>query len=79
MPTEATKPTNPRLTGRIAGKAVAECISDDALIHLKSYQYSAVDKSPVSYYILRPYVRLCAAPIRAGGPRAEVPRRKLPG
>ncbi|KAI2630358.1 CDP-alcohol phosphatidyltransferase [Hypomontagnella submonticulosa] len=36
-------------------KAVAECISDDALIHLKSYQYSSVDKSPVSYYILRPY------------------------
>ncbi|KAH8682438.1 cholinephosphotransferase 1 [Xylariales sp. PMI_506] len=36
-------------------KAVAECISDDALIHLKSYQYSSVDKSPISYYILRPY------------------------
>ncbi|KAI1766663.1 CDP-alcohol phosphatidyltransferase [Hypoxylon sp. FL1150] len=36
-------------------KAVAECISDDALIHLKSYKYSAVDKSPISYYILRPY------------------------
>ncbi|KAI0895887.1 CDP-alcohol phosphatidyltransferase [Annulohypoxylon nitens] len=35
--------------------AVAECISDDALIHLKSYKYSAVDKSPVSNYILRPY------------------------
>ncbi|KAK9777542.1 putative Cholinephosphotransferase 1 [Seiridium cardinale] len=33
--------------------AVAECISDDALIHLKSYKYSAVDKSPVSHYILR--------------------------
>ncbi|KAI8959844.1 CDP-alcohol phosphatidyltransferase [Daldinia sp. FL1419] len=36
-------------------KAVAECISDDALIHLKSYKYSAVDKSPISNYILRPY------------------------
>ncbi|KAI1844569.1 hypothetical protein JX266_009242 [Neoarthrinium moseri] len=35
--------------------AAAECISDEALIHLKSYQYSAVDKSPVSHYILRPY------------------------
>ncbi|KAI0473792.1 CDP-alcohol phosphatidyltransferase [Xylariaceae sp. FL0804] len=35
--------------------AVAECISDDALLHLKSYKYSAVDKSPVSNYILRPY------------------------
>ncbi|KAI0126539.1 cholinephosphotransferase 1 [Xylariales sp. AK1849] len=36
-------------------KAAAECISDDALIHLKSYKYSAVDKSPVSKYILGPY------------------------
>ncbi|KAI5864790.1 CDP-alcohol phosphatidyltransferase [Durotheca rogersii] len=36
-------------------KAVAECISDDALTHLRSYKYSSVDKSPVSYYILRPY------------------------
>ncbi|KAI5917074.1 CDP-alcohol phosphatidyltransferase [Camillea tinctor] len=35
--------------------AVAECVSDDALIHLRSYKYSAVDKSPVSNYILRPY------------------------
>ncbi|KAI1077356.1 CDP-alcohol phosphatidyltransferase [Whalleya microplaca] len=35
--------------------AVAECISDDALIHLRSYKYSSVDKSPVSNYILRPY------------------------
>ncbi|KXJ91400.1 CDP-alcohol phosphatidyltransferase [Microdochium bolleyi] len=35
--------------------AAAECISDDALIHLRSYQYKAVDKSPVSHYILRPY------------------------
>ncbi|ROW07661.1 hypothetical protein VMCG_03403 [Cytospora schulzeri] len=36
-------------------EAAAECVSDDALQHLKTYQYSAVDKSPVSYYILRPY------------------------
>ncbi|KAK0618425.1 CDP-alcohol phosphatidyltransferase-domain-containing protein [Bombardia bombarda] len=36
-------------------QAIAECVSDDALIHLKSYQYSAVDKSPISHYILRPY------------------------
>ncbi|KAI1157346.1 CDP-alcohol phosphatidyltransferase [Nemania serpens] len=35
--------------------AVAECVSDDALIHLRSYKYSAVDKSPISNYILRPY------------------------
>ncbi|CAJ2500068.1 Uu.00g029210.m01.CDS01 [Anthostomella pinea] len=39
--------------------AVAECISDDALIHLRSYKYSAVDKSPVSQYILRPYWNAC--------------------
>lgn len=39
-------------------QAVAECISDDALIHLKSYKYSSVDKSPVSKYILGPWVRL---------------------
>ncbi|KAI1636316.1 CDP-alcohol phosphatidyltransferase [Biscogniauxia mediterranea] len=36
-------------------KAAAECVSDDALIHLRSYKYSAVDKSPISNYILRPY------------------------
>jgi len=37
-------------------RAAAECVSDEALIHLKSYKYSAVDKSPVSNHILRPYV-----------------------
>ncbi|KAK0731189.1 CDP-alcohol phosphatidyltransferase-domain-containing protein [Lasiosphaeris hirsuta] len=36
-------------------QAISECVSDDALIHLKSYKYSAVDKSPISNYILRPY------------------------
>ncbi|KAL3958421.1 hypothetical protein ACCO45_006583 [Purpureocillium lilacinum] len=36
-------------------KATAECISDEALIHLKSYKYSSVDKSPVSKYILGPW------------------------
>ncbi|KAL1879321.1 hypothetical protein VTK73DRAFT_7158 [Phialemonium thermophilum] len=40
---------------RNSREAVAECISEDALIHLKSYRYSAVDKSPISNYILRPY------------------------
>ncbi|KAI0505828.1 CDP-alcohol phosphatidyltransferase [Xylaria bambusicola] len=40
---------------RNSRKAAAECVSDDALIHLRSYKYSAVDKSPVSNYILRPY------------------------
>lgn len=38
-------------------EAAAECVSEDALQHLKTYKYSAVDKSPFSYYILRPYVR----------------------
>ncbi|KAJ4421004.1 hypothetical protein N0V85_000349 [Neurospora sp. IMI 360204] len=38
-----------------AEKAAAECVSDDALIHLKTYKYSAVDNSPVSNYILKPY------------------------
>ncbi|KAK7404000.1 hypothetical protein QQX98_010227 [Neonectria punicea] len=35
--------------------AVAECISDDALSHLKTYKYSSVDLSPVSKYILGPW------------------------
>ncbi len=26
-------------------------------MHLKSYKYSAIDKSPISNYILKPYVR----------------------
>ncbi|KAI9695975.1 MAG: hypothetical protein M1820_008316 [Bogoriella megaspora] len=36
-------------------KAKVECISPDALIHLKSYKYSSVDKSPISNYILKHY------------------------
>ncbi|KAH7156546.1 CDP-alcohol phosphatidyltransferase-domain-containing protein [Dactylonectria macrodidyma] len=35
--------------------AVSECISDDALAHLKTYKYSSVDLSPVSKYILGPF------------------------
>jgi hypothetical protein len=35
--------------------AAAECISDEALVHLKSYKYSAVDKSPVTHYVLMPW------------------------
>ena len=34
-----------------------ECVSDDALQHLKSYKYSSVDKSFISRYILKHYVR----------------------
>ncbi|OLL22713.1 Choline/ethanolaminephosphotransferase 2 [Neolecta irregularis DAH-3] len=36
-------------------EARAECVSLEALEHLKSYQYRGVDKSPISNYILRPY------------------------
>lgn len=36
--------------------AAAECISEDALVHLKSYKYSSVDKSLISNYILKHYV-----------------------
>ncbi|KAK3983915.1 putative choline/ethanolaminephosphotransferase [Cladorrhinum sp. PSN332] len=34
-------------------RAAAECVSEDALIHLKSYKYSSVDKSPISNYVLK--------------------------
>ncbi len=37
--------------------AAAECVSDEALVHLQSYKYSSVDKSLISNYILRHYVR----------------------
>ena len=40
----------------IIGTAAHECVSEDALIHLKSYKYSSVDRSLLSYYILNPYV-----------------------
>jgi hypothetical protein len=40
----------------ISATAAAECISDEALVHLKSYKYSAVDKSPVTHYVLMPWV-----------------------
>ena len=46
------------------GKAAAECVSEDALVHLKSYKYSSVDKSLISHYILRHYVRRAHLPIR---------------
>jgi len=35
--------------------AAHECVSEDALVHLKSYKYSSVDKSLISHYILRHY------------------------
>lgn len=46
-----------KLTGcALTEKNVAECISDDALVHFKSYKYSSVDMSPVSKYVLGPFV-----------------------
>ncbi|KAF4552591.1 Choline/ethanolaminephosphotransferase-like protein [Elsinoe fawcettii] len=36
-------------------EAAHECISEDALVHLKSYKYSSVDKSFISRYILKHY------------------------
>lgn len=39
-----------------AETAKHECVSDDALQHLKSYKYSSVDKSFISRYILKHYV-----------------------
>ncbi|KAK5131417.1 hypothetical protein LTR08_000953 [Meristemomyces frigidus] len=40
-------------------KANAECISDNALQHFKTYKYSSIDKSPLSYYVLRHYWNAC--------------------
>lgn len=38
-------------------KAAPSALSEDALKHFKTYKYSSVDKSPVSNYILKHYVR----------------------
>ncbi|KAL8971753.1 MAG: hypothetical protein Q9197_003106 [Variospora fuerteventurae] len=40
---------------QITGTAAHECVCDDALVHLKSYKYSSVDKSLISRYILKHY------------------------
>ena len=39
------------------GEAAHECVSEEALSHLKTYKYSSVDKSLISNYILKHYVR----------------------
>lgn len=36
--------------------AAQDSLSDDALMPLKSYKYSSVDKSFISRYVLRHYV-----------------------
>jgi hypothetical protein len=41
----------------LSEQAAHECVSEEALIHLKSYKYSSVDKSLISNYILKHYVR----------------------
>lgn len=41
----------------MADFAKHECVSEDALQHLKTYKYSSVDKSYISRYILKHYVR----------------------
>lgn len=37
-------------------------LSEEALVHLKSYKYSSVDKSLISHYILRHYVLIRCLP-----------------
>lgn len=49
----------PTFTNMLASveAAAAESLSEDALVHLKSYKYSSVDESYISNYILKHYVR----------------------
>jgi hypothetical protein len=57
-----SRPPPPRIHARkltpSLEKGTVDCTSEDALIHLKSYKYSSVDKSPISKYVLGPWVRL---------------------
>lgn len=46
-----------QLTDELLESLAHECVSDEALAHLKSYKYSSVDKSLISNYILKHYVR----------------------
>ena len=46
-----------KLTDIVLSTEAQELLSDEALAHLKTYKYSSVDKSLVSKYILRHYVR----------------------
>ncbi|KAF2013449.1 ethanolaminephosphotransferase 1 [Aaosphaeria arxii CBS 175.79] len=50
LPSPATHPTMPS-----AKTAAHECVSEDALQHLRTYKYSSVDKSFISRYILKHY------------------------
>ena len=40
----------------ISDEIVVDPLADEALIHLKSYKYSSVDKSWISNHVLRHYV-----------------------
>ncbi|OQN99320.1 hypothetical protein B0A48_14296 [Cryoendolithus antarcticus] len=42
-------------------RAQIDCISEDALQHFKTYKYSSVDLSPLSYYVLRHYWNYCVS------------------
>lgn len=46
-----------RLDDMATGKTMTTgSLSESGLQHFKTYKYSSVDKSPISYYILRHYV-----------------------
>jgi ethanolaminephosphotransferase len=48
-------PDQNELTLRLAETAAHECVSEEALSHLKTYKYSSVDNSMISKHILRHY------------------------
>ena len=48
--------TTRQLLTRLPETAAHECVSEDALVHLKTYKYQSVDKSFLSHYVLRHYV-----------------------
>jgi hypothetical protein len=61
-PSESSSPAFAAAAGddvadQCAGAAASECLTDEALSHLKTYRYSSVDLSPLSKYVLRHYVR----------------------
>lgn len=55
--TEWNDETKFHLLTLISETALHELVSDEALGNLKLYKYSSVDKSYISHYILRHYVR----------------------
>ncbi|KAK2625552.1 hypothetical protein QTJ16_004864 [Diplocarpon rosae] len=53
LPQPVTTPNSPMAPSK--KEAAHECVSEEALVHLKSYKYSSVDKSLISNYILKHY------------------------